>query len=152
MIMPACESIDSNRIPPYPVRIYFTAIGQWELYGVAGAGQYNSFIKSERKPQGFPYKAAEETGFGGVLLMKDPNGDLKAYDLACPVEAKRDVRIYVDTESPVAVARCPKCNSTYDIYSYGGPLSGEAHDKHYGLQRYNARIEITPGRYASVTN
>ncbi|MCM1484501.1 MAG: hypothetical protein NC043_09205 [Muribaculaceae bacterium] len=145
VITPACHTVNDDRIPPYPVNIAFTTIGVWDEYGVAGATSFKYFIKSSGIPTRSFYSAASETGFGGVLLVGDFLGDLHAYDMACPVEVKRDVRIAVDTELNVAV--CPKCGSTYDIYRYGGPLSGEAHDKGYGLKRYNV---LRPGPYGEA--
>ncbi len=150
----SCESVDDDRIPPYPVSLTFSTIGDWEIYGVSGAGQYKSFIltDSERYPVDYPYKGLDRTGFGGVLLLCDPNGECIAYDLACPVEVKSNIRICVDTENPLAgIARCEKCGSTYNLYRSGAPVSGEALSKNYGLQRYNVRVGGSATSYAAIT-
>ncbi len=132
----SCTTIDDQRIPTYPVEITFTTIGVWDTYGVSGAAQARIFTKSPTiQPQGFPYTATSATGFGGILLASDFNGELHAYDLACPVEIQRNKTIHIDTENNVA--QCPTCGSTYDIFRYGGPLSGPALQKGYGLRRYN---------------
>lgn len=147
----ACDHIDSNRIPPSNVAITFTTIGEWERYGVSGAGQYRRFIKGMNEPAGYTYSADEYTGFGGVLLVADPNGEFLAYDLACPVEAKATIRVYVDTESSIAgVARCPECGSTYNLYGQGGPMSGKALDYKYGLQRYQVFVGSPTIPYARI--
>lgn len=138
-----CESIDDDRIPPAAVSITFTTIGDWNLYGVAGAGDYREFIltDTERLPIGYPYKGLDRTGYGGVLLVCDPLGEPLAYDLSCPVEAKPTIRIIPDADSDIAgVAICPKCQSRYNLYGAGAPMSGEAHSKHYGLRRYSVSI------------
>jgi len=154
VLFSACQSVDDDRIPPYPVSLTFTTIGEWELYGVSGAGQYKRFIftSTEREPADYPYKGLDRTGFGGILLLCDPQGSYIAYDLACPVEVKSDVHIDVDCEAELAgIARCPVCHSTYNLYGAGAPLSGDALSKNYGLQRYNVRVGASSSPYAAVT-
>ena len=131
----ACHHIDDDRIPPSPVYIAFQSVGEWEQYGVSGATDTRRFIKAERVPQGYPYAALTETGYGGILLVSDLMGECLAYDLSCPVEARTNIRVEVNREKNVAV--CPKCGSVYDIFSnFGTPLSGPASERGYGLTRY----------------
>ncbi len=135
MAAAGCTHINDDRIPPSPVRIAFNNVGEWTLYGVAGAGDYRRFIKHELVPEGYPYTAMTYTGFGGVLLICDIHNNPVAYDLACPVECRSDVRINVLQEE--LKAECPKCHSIYDIVTnHGQPLSGPAAEKHYGLRKY----------------
>lgn len=137
----SCESIDDERIPPVSVRIDLGNIGLWNTYGVPGALDYREFIRNANPPvpADFPYTALTFTGFGGVLLVCDLNGAPMAYDLACPVECKADIRIRVDRDANDAY--CPVCGSHYDIFSNRGyPLSGPAAKDHYGLQVYH----VTP--------
>lgn len=142
----ACESIDDERIPPSAVRLEFVSIGEWNTYGVAAAPDYRMFIKSKNIPDNYPYTSLSYTGFGGILLVSDVHNTPKAFDLACPVERKNDVRVTVDTEN--LYAKCPKCGSTYDIYSLDGyPLSGKAADNKYGLQQYT----VTPNNNGGYT-
>lgn len=142
-ILSACHHLDDDRIPPYPVNIAFHSVADWNFYGVGGAMDYKYFILQDRVPSGFPYIASSATGFGGVLLVCDVNGAPAAYDLACPVECRNNVRVRIDDESLTAV--CPVCHSTYDVFTLGGhPLSGTAAERGYGLRRY----VVSPG-YAS---
>lgn len=130
-----CKHLDDDRIPPAPVHLVFSTINEWEIYGVPGAMNHKRYIKSERIPSNFPYNATTLTGFGGLLLVGDIFGAPRAYDLACPVECKADVRINVDSDAGKAV--CPKCHSVYDIFTnYGQPLEGPAHEYGYGLRQY----------------
>ena len=148
----SCHSIDDERLPPVNVNITFNTIGDWQLYGVAGAGDYREFIRSQRLPAGYAYKVSEYTGFGGLLLTCDPDGEYLVYDLACPVEANANVRIEIDSDNPLAgVARCPKCGSTYNLYGYGAPMAGEALKLNYGLQKYHIRIGSPTPPYAVIT-
>ncbi len=142
----SCEEINDNRIPPLAVNIEFANVGMWNTYGVAAATDYRYFIKSELRPSGFPYTELTYTGFGGILLLSDIMNTPRAYDMSCPVEAKSNVRIYIDREKLQAV--CPKCGSRFDVYdNHGYPLSGPAAEKLYGLQQYHVYGPNTFGGY-----
>ncbi len=143
-----CNSVDDTRIPPRPVYIPFGDVGVWNTYGVAGALSSRSFIKSSRIPAGYPYTEVSATGFGGVLLVGDFDGTPRAFDLACPVEVKADVRIAVDRDA--AVAECPVCHSVYDVFRLGQALSGPAAEMGYGLTRYNVGASAS-GIYMAIT-
>lgn len=131
-----CRNVDDDRIPFAPVRITFTTSGDWITYGVGGAGDFQRFIIQERIPTGFPYTITSATGFGGVLLVSDYDGQLRAFDLACPVECRSTVRIRPVIDSGTPRGECPECHSTYDIFRWGGPLGGPAATKGYGLTHY----------------
>ena len=149
LLVAGCDRLDNQRIPPAPVNITFATVGDWNVQGIGGALDYKRFIKEQLLPPDYHYSALSATGFGWILLAGDVNGEPVAYDLSCPVECKRDVRIFVDAEA--MVAECPKCHSTYDIFSLGGhPLSGQAARDGFGLRRYN----VGPGRneYMIVSN
>lgn len=144
-----CKHLDTNRIPPAPVYIPFQTEDLWRLYGAPAAPTFRYFIKGERKPEGYPYSAMSETGYGGVLVVADIHNQPCAFDLSCPVEARRDVRIIVDTQK--ADAYCPKCHSRYSIYTNGGiPTSGPALDDSYSLQRYSV-TSGQGGEFMTVT-
>lgn len=147
----ACDSLDDTRVPGMPVHLVFNSVADWHTWGPGGATDTRRFIisDSERVPAGYPFTALDRTGFGGILLVNDVNGNILVYDLACPVECKSIVRIKVDTES--LTAECPQCHSTYDIFSlYGHPLSGPAAREGYGLRRYHASPGVSP--YMVITN
>lgn len=145
----SCHHIDDDRLPPSPVHIAFETVGDWNVYGVAGAGTYRKFIKSDKEPQGFPYTALSYTGFGGILLIADVHGNPIAYDLACPVECRADVRVRIIASD--LQAECPVCHSVYElITNYGHPLSGLAAERGYGLQRYYAGPGMT-GEYMLIS-
>ena len=131
--MPACHYIDDDRIPAAPVNIGFTTVAQWNIYGVAGAMDYKRFIRDEKVPANYPWTAMTYTGFGGILLVSDVMGQPHAYDLACPYERQRNVRVEIDTEK--MLARCPDCESEYDVFSLNGaPVSGIAAKRGYGMR------------------
>lgn len=149
-VFSACNKLDDDRIPPVPVSIVFQSPGMWENYGVPGATDWQRFIAREGEPVGFPYTAMTYTGFGGVLLVGDIMGEPQAFDLSCPVEARQDIRVTIDTENNTA--RCPDCGSTYDVFgNFGTPLSGPAVDLGYALTRYHVNRGSGALEYMVVT-
>ena len=132
-----CDHIDDSRIPAFPVNVTFRGQQVWDVYGVHGALDHRRFIKDLNEPAGFYYVVSDCTGFGGLLLVCDVYGTPQVYDLACPVEMQRDVRVFINKNNEAA---CPKCHSTSAVFeNYGMPLSGRAADNHWGLTRYRIR-------------
>lgn len=134
-----------------PVNITFTTVFDWNNYGgVKAVLDTERFIRDQRIPSVYPYSANTYTGFGGVLLVCDLQSNVTAYDLACPVECRSDVRVTVDHDINMAV--CPKCGSVYDIFAlYGQAISGEAADRGYGLTRYTV-VDNYSGFYRVIRN
>lgn len=140
----SCHHLDDDRVPLMPVWLSFNSLAEWQLYGVPAAMDVRLFVKSALLPQGYPYKALDETGYGGVLLVCDVMGAPKAFDASCPVEIKRDVRVYINEAHE---AECPVCHSTFDVFSLDGhPLSGRAASEGWGLRRYS----VVPGTRGEV--
>lgn len=138
----SCHSVNDDRIPPVPVYINLGTTGMWNTYGVTGFGLYRCFIRELQEPSNFSYTQTTYTGYGGVLLIgaMDPfTAETQvpmAYDLACPVECKPEIRVFIDEQSLEAI--CPQCESHYDVCMAGGsPLSGPALSLRYGLRRLN---------------
>ncbi|WP_165041889.1 hypothetical protein [Dysgonomonas sp. ZJ709] len=93
-------------------------------------GGYKTFTKARL--------ADEQVGFSGLLIVRnlinesDGTPILLAYDLCCPNDRMKEVRV-----SPQAngKAKCNKCGSVFNLYSGGNPESGPSES---GLQRYQA--------------
>lgn len=131
----ACHHIDNHRLNVAYVNVTFLTVGDWTIYGVSGAGQHKRFILQDRIPSGFPYTAMSATGLGGVLLCTTYTTQPVAYDLACPVECKANIRVFVNDDNE---AECPKCGSRYDIFQLPGyPIAGPAARDGLGLQVYS---------------
>ena len=155
LITAACDTVDDDRIPGMPVNMNLSDPGMWNTYGVAGFGDFSYFVfmdGSPREPSGFPYTDMSATGFGGVLLIggMDPfemqTGVPLAYDLSCPVERTRTIRVRIDPATFEAV--CPVCDSHYDVTMAGGaPVAGPAltGTHKYGLKRYYCHPASTGG-------
>ncbi|MDL2243420.1 hypothetical protein LJB84_01060 [Bacteroidales bacterium OttesenSCG-928-J19] len=97
----------------------------------------------------FKSKRAEtdRIGYGGLLVVSSPgshlnNVTLYAYDLACPYEVRREIRVNPVNMSgsgkvPTAItAVCPECGSEFDISNgTGQPMKGSK--AKYGLKVYH---------------
>ena len=145
----SCNTVDDDRIPSMPVSINLSTQDLWNTYGVSGIGSYTKFIAALREPRNFPFTDRTATGYGGVLLISGINpftyeaGVPLAYDLACPVECKPDVRVNIVATEAFPVAVCPVCGSHYDVVEFGGsPTSGPALSRKLGLRRYECRENI----------
>lgn len=135
-LLSGCHSVDDDRIPYAPVHVGFATQGDWVTYGVGGAVETRRFVRPLYEPEGFPWTTLSATGYGGVLLVCDYNGEYRAYDLSCPVEVRPDIRIRAIVNSGEPRGECPVCGSTYDIFRFGGPLSGPAAREGYALTHY----------------
>ena len=130
----SCHHLDADRVPLMPVWLSFNSQPEWTLYGTPAALDHRIFVKSERLPANYPYTALNETGYGGVLLVCDVMGNPKAFDAACPVEVSRTVRVFINADNK---AECPRCHSTYDVFSLDGhPVGGRAAQEGWGLRRF----------------
>lgn len=143
MLIVGCSGIIDDRIPAVPVNVNLADAGLWNTYGVSGMGQWREFVKDLHIPSNFSFTAESYTGFGGILLISgmDPfsgePGVPLAYDLSCPVECSRDIRVTVDADN--LEAYCAKCGSRYDVLMAGGaPVKGPAAEgsRKYKLQGY----------------
>lgn len=147
----SCSKTDDDRIPVTNVHLSISQAA-WIRYGIHGAFEHVYFIKQRGIPTGYPYVAFDETGYAGILLVTGGGGesDLKAYSPACPVERDNQVIIEITTDDEQhPIARCPRCQSTFDVFNYGTPLTGEAAQRKFSLSPYSLHSE--PGYPVIVT-
>lgn len=77
-------------------------------------------------------------GYSGLLIINTGaalnSTSFAVFDLCCPNEGQEGIRIIPTNDG---TAKCPQCNSTYDIiFGTGRPISGPALDKKVSLQSY----------------
>lgn len=112
----SCEKEYYTSIPNFPVNIELRL----------GTTDYELNAQLTCKEYIQPRYANEKVGFGGVLVingMGDNPVNLFAYDLACPVEAERNVLVVPDKSG--ITATCPKCGTVFTIATgTGAPQSG----------------------------
>lgn len=86
-----------------------------------------------------PRLMGEFTGYSGLLIFRNQDGTIFAYDLCCPHEKNKDVKVEANN---VGEAICPVCGSKYDIWTgLGNVKSGQARQP---LQTYRV-VPISEG-------
>ncbi|MDD4362549.1 MAG: hypothetical protein PHF48_08930 [Bacteroidales bacterium] len=85
-----------------------------------------------------PQTATDRLGYGGLVLVRGFDDQYYAYDLACPVECRTDVRVGQPNE--VLEVACPQCGETYQLgFGMGTPSTGVSKE---GLKRYSVVIDV----------
>ena len=92
---------------------------------------YGNWVSYFRQP-GVQAPAKFRYGYGGVLIYRDLNGNVRSCDLACPVEALPTVRVEINMLSAV----CPECGSKFDLsWGLAAPVSGPAKESLYNYSQ-----------------
>jgi predicted RNA-binding Zn-ribbon protein involved in translation (DUF1610 family) len=114
----SCDNEVYSPIPYAPVKITLDlTFEDHELNAVLAC---KTFTENDRY-------AKDRIGFGGILVVNgigsNSQVNIYAYDMACPVEVNRNVKIKPDDTG--LTATCPKCGTVYNIaYGRGNPVSG----------------------------
>lgn len=94
----------------------------------------------------------DRVGFGGILVCSGINLDdagntiYYAFDMACPVEVSKDVKVY-PLKNDLGKVACEKCGSVFDVgQGFGYPVSGAAK---VSLRHYRATLS---GNYLIISN
>ena len=121
-------------------REYITCIIILSIIVLTACDQrYNTYNPIPEMP-GFisitePNKSGQYIGYGGLLIFYGFDNYYYAYDLSCPHECKKEIRVI---PSMAGIAECPECKTKYDIgFGTGMPSGGESE---YGLRRYTVTI------------
>lgn len=131
-----CNDNVVSSIPDYPVYLALNLTTTYPTFRNS-INQYLVFKKA--------VLVSDLIGYGGILVYTDLTGDYCAYDLSCPYEAKRTIRVVPNTDEAHAV--CEGCGSVFNIGDgIGEPLSGPAKQT---LKRYKT---ILSGDVLYVTN
>ena len=77
-------------------------------------------------------RAGECVGYAGLLIFRNQEGQIFAYDLCCPKERSKAVKVIPNSRGE---AVCPVCGSVYNIWTgFGNVVSGPST---LPLQKYN---------------
>lgn len=104
-LLPSCEKEESRYTLPY-ARVYFR---------IDINGRDSDLTHFSHKTFTKPNTAAESVGYAGLLVFRDYNGDIFAYDLACPYEKDKNIQVKPNSSGH---AVCPQCDSEY-VIMYG---------------------------------
>ncbi len=131
----ACTNSEDNYFPSYRVNLELDLTFEDKALNEQMA--YKTYILGQTSG----LAASDMTGFGGVLVYHGLGG-IAAYDLACPYEMKRTVRIEVAEDGIKAV--CPQCGSEFGIFENAGAvLKGPATQGLKIYQTYQNGNKIT---------
>lgn len=135
VVFTACETNYRSPIPNYPVGLRVDLTGPYNNF----KNSSNQFLLFEKPPL-----TTDRVGYGGIMLysglMPDDYGNTVyyAFDMACPHEAKRTVKVYPVQDSLPGIVRCEECGSEFNVaYGFGDPVKGPATKL---LKRYRVRL------------
>lgn len=124
ILMAACDDNYVSSIPNYPVRLQVRLTAEYSTF----KNSTNQFLLFEARKL-----ETDRIGYGGIMiysgLMTDDYGNsvYYAFDMACPYEAKQDVKVYPVQDSLPGLVRCEKCGSEFNVaYGFGDPVKGPA--------------------------
>lgn len=123
LLIVSCSKGDKIRVPY--ARVYFVVDLQFKDKELSAILINKTFTE--------PRNAGEYVGYSGLLVVHGIDDNYYAFDLCCPYDAQKSIRVVPTELGTTAV--CAHCESEYDI-SYGGgyPVAGPST---YSLQRYN---------------
>jgi len=122
----SCYDNVISSIPDYPVNLNLDLTTTYPTF----RNSVNQFLLFETR-----IKEYDRVGFGGILVSTGFDGNYYAFDMACPYEAKYNVRVY---PNEIGQAVCESCGSVFDIsYGIGNPSTGPATET---LKRYRATL------------
>jgi hypothetical protein len=90
---------------------------------------------------------SDRVGYAGLLIVSDDAGSgIYAFDLCCPVECDRNIRVEPTDDGK---AKCKVCGSVFvTMYGIGNVEQGPSKNM---LQRYGVR-EVRPGVFNVLNN
>lgn len=122
-IFPSCDETFISTIPDYPVYLELNLTASYPTFSSP-----NQSLTFET-----PIKATDRLGYGGIVVYIDFEGEYRAFDMACPNEAKTDIRVYPNDLGQLV---CEECSSVYDIsYGIGNPIEGPAYEQTYEAEK-----------------
>lgn len=151
LVFLGCE----NEKPKYTIpasRVNFTINTSYLDNNLNNTGNINVYLRSKDKAnyeklvanvKGLQVLNGDRAGisyigYSGLLVINTGSTltptPFAIFDLCCPVEGLEHVRVLPTNNG---IAKCPQCNSTYDIiFGTGIPKSGPALEKRSSLQSY----------------
>lgn len=125
-----CQNeIYDNPIPDCSVSLSLDLLGQYPTF----RNSYNQYLMFTE-----PRYITDRIGYGGILVYTTLEGQYTAYDLACPVEVKKAVRVQPVEDEGIGHFKCAGCGEVYDLsYGFGVPTKGISK---YPMKQYKTMI------------
>ena len=126
IVLASCENNYYSSIPSYPVNLELNILGEYPHFVPDNIMQSLTFTT--------PRLMTDRLGYGGILVLTGLDAQYHAFDLACPVECRRDIRVEIDGMFAV----CPQCGEKYEVfYGIGNATQGISKEP---LRRYNCIV------------
>jgi nitrite reductase/ring-hydroxylating ferredoxin subunit len=123
----SCDDDYQSSVPNYPVYLELNLTSTYPNFK-NNVNQYLLFTIENRVTE------IDKVGYGGILVYADFTGEYRAFDLSCPYEHNRNIRVQ---PNDIGQAICDSCGSVYNIsYGIGNPESGPSKEM---LKRYRTR-------------
>ena len=124
----SCGKVNVSNIPY--ARVFLELDLSFKDKDLVGALNFKEFTSTANQNYG------TQLGYFGVLVVcgfnSYGNTQYYAYDLCCPYEANRNIKVQADN---TGWAECPKCGTKYEIaYGSGTPSEGPSE---YALTRFD---------------
>ncbi len=129
------QGCDDNFVSSIPdFHVYLEIDLRLPPYNISLRNNVNSYELFEKPRMG--KELIDRIGYGGIIVYADFEGHYRAFDLACPHEAKQSVKVVPDGLGRLV---CEECGSIYDIsYGIGHPVKGPSKE---GLKRYTTSLQ-----------
>lgn len=113
----ACKKVEMDSNIPN-MKVYFET-EYYQYTKLHGVGSYMIF-----KPGEGLYATNTCLGFGGLVIFRDFDNKVRCCDLACPVEANRNILLEINS---ALQATCKECGSKFDMaWGLCTPVEGPA--------------------------
>lgn len=132
-ILLGCRNTDVSSIPDVPVYLNLNLTINYNTF--RAPLQYLTFEKRNDAV------GAYNVGYGGVLVNINVESKYCAFDMACPYEKDKKIKVRPDQTGGFAV--CEQCGSKFDlVYGYGQVTQGPSKES---LKRYSTNAWINGG-------
>ena len=128
LLVVSCGKVNVSNIPY--ARVYLELDLSFKDKDLVGALNFKEFTSTANQNYG------TQLGYSGVLVVcgfnSYGNTQYYAYDLCCPYEANKNIKVQADN---TGWAECPKCGTKYEIaYGSGTPSDGPSE---FALTRFD---------------
>lgn len=118
-----------SSIPDYPVSLGLNLVASYPIL----RDNTNSYVIIDKART-----QMDKIGFGGILIYFGYDNRYHAFDLSCPHEASKSVKLKMNSDQ-LGQAVCESCKSNYNIiYGCGNPTNGPSKEF---LKRYKTDLK-----------
>jgi hypothetical protein len=121
-----CNDNYVSSIPDYPVNLKLNLTTTYPTF----KNSYNQYLLFEKR-----VLETDRIGYGGIMVYTGFDGTYYAWDMACPYEADKDIKVH---PNELGQAICDSCKSVFELgFGVGNPSSGPAKEV---LKKYKTSL------------